>query len=40
MVLGHFAETKGPRPPGRNPAKDQEDLAGQTILIGIPSFIE
>ena len=20
MVLGHFAETKGPRPPGRNPA--------------------
>jgi hypothetical protein len=23
MVLGPFAETKGPRPPGRNPAKEK-----------------
>jgi hypothetical protein len=32
MVLGHFAETKGPRLPGRNPAFERAKVRPQHMV--------
>ncbi len=38
MALGTFAETKGPRLPGRNPATSKIRLA-QTLRIPVPAVL-
>ncbi len=38
MVLGTFAETKGPRLPGRNPATSKIRLT-QTLRIPVPDVL-